>query len=135
MVITVITVTYVPTQPSMIEAWSLDDLRCKVFEKELQRSTDVLWDRPSVSSYLTDYKAPRRRRTDRNMGKVSWTIAITGALIMTSGGLWMMSIMGFEVPWYTAAPVVLMLIGSFIIASALNQRTGRAGAANDRCDH
>jgi hypothetical protein len=136
MVTLVILVTYVPTQPSMIEAWSLDDLRFKVHERELQRTRDLERDRPVYDSGGGKGAGPMPRRKKHPAAQgVRWTHAFWGALIAGSGTLWMLSILGFEVPWFAAIPVGLVIIGSFIIASALNLRTGCAGASDDRCDH
>jgi hypothetical protein len=127
--------THMPTQPSMIEAWSLNDLRCKVYEGEAQRIKDLEWDRPDLSAAAGRPKGFISGGRGTNRRRIRWPVAAIGALVAASGALWLLTILGFEFPWYSAEPVGLMVIGSFISASALNLRTGCARTSDDRCDH
>ena len=96
---------------------------------------DVEWDRPNISQEKGGSIGESIGRKAMDRPRSRWPVAVIGALITASGALWLISILGFEVPWYSAMPLGLMMIGSFIIASALNLRTGCAGTSNDRCDH
>jgi hypothetical protein len=119
----------------MIETWSSNDLRCKVQERETQGIKDLEWDRPNISREKGGFIGASIGRKVMDRPRSRWPIAVIGALIIASGALWLLTILGFEVPWYSVIPLGLMMIGTFIIASALNLRTGFPGTSYDRCDH
>lgn len=133
-VIVVILVNMMPSQPSMIESWSFADLRCNVYEKERQRSMAAEMDRPVFSAreggrrVLGESGKKRARRT-------SWARLVIGSSSTIAGSLWLLSILGFSVPWFALLPMAMMFAGSFIIAASLNQRAISEMAAHDRCDH
>jgi hypothetical protein len=135
MVIMVIYVPSMATQPSLIESWSLADLRCNVYEGERQRSRSVERDRPPFSTWegagwLTSEQVGLGARE-----RIDWTRSVIGASVAAAGGLWLMAILKFDVPWISVLPLLLMLAGSFIIAASLNPASANGMTANDRCDH
>ena len=135
MVIVVNKMTMMPAQPSSIESWSYADLRCNVYEKERKRQADQMNDRPSFDHWNG---APRREAAGRVMKRpavVSWPMLLIGSASAMAGGMWLLSILGFDLPWFSALPMALMIAGSFIIAAALNPGVTREMTSHDRCDH
>ncbi len=134
MVIMVTKMPMMPSQPSMIESWSLADLRCKVHENEINRNMGLEKDRPTFSTYEGgSRRIMARKRTARP--PVSWPKVLIGTASTMAGGLWLLSILGFSVPWFSVLPMGLMIAGSFIIAAALNRGAVSEMTTHDRCDH
>jgi hypothetical protein len=134
---TVITVTLMPTmptQPSMIEGWSLADLRCNVYDRERKRIIDQEMDRPIFSTWEGGERQHVRKKGSVHHG-ISWPMLLFGSGSAMVGGLWLLSILGFAVPWFSVLPMGLMLAGSFFIAAALNRGTASEMTSHDRCDH
>lgn len=135
MVIKVILLPMMPALPSMIESWSYADLRCNVYEKERQRNADMISDRPSFSHWDGGHHRKVARRGPKRRAAVSWPKLLLGSASAMAGGIWLLSILGFDLPWFSTLPMALMIAGSFIIAAALNPGATRELTSHDRCDH
>lgn len=122
------------TQPSTIEGWSLADLRCNVYDKERKRIIDQEMDRPIFSTWEGGERHHVRKKAGVHHG-ISWPMLLFGSGSAMVGGLWLLSILGFAVPWFSVLPMGLMLAGSFFIAAALNRGTASEMTSYDRCDH
>lgn len=124
-----------PSQPSMIESWSFDDLRCNVYERERQRSRSIENDRPSFSAWDGRGQWALGREGGIAKPRINLTKLTAGIAAAAAGGLWLLTILKFDVPWFSALPVALMLAGSFIIAASLNPVSADGMTNHDRCDH
>jgi hypothetical protein len=133
MVILVLKMTMMPTQPSMIESWSYHDLRCNVHAAERERAIAAENDRPGFSPIERGRRSPMG--WSRKLTSSGWTRVIIGSASVIAGGMWMLSILGFEVPWFSVLPMALMFAGSFIIAASLNHRSISEMISHDRCNH
>jgi hypothetical protein len=131
----VILMPMMPAQPSSIESWSYADLRCNVYERERQRQMDQVNDRPSFSPWDGVCRRKVLKAGARRSAHVSWPMLLIGSAFAMAGGMWLLAILGFEVPWFSALPMALMIAGSFIITAALNRGAVRELTAHDRCDH
>jgi len=124
-----------PAQPSMIESWSYADLRCNVYEKERQRQADQANDRPPFDHWDGGRRREIVRKVRRRGPAVRWPMLLAGSASAIAGGTWLLSILGFDLPWFSVLPMALMIAGSFIIAAALNPEATRELTPHDRCDH
>jgi hypothetical protein len=128
MVITVILMTYMPTQPSMIEVHGLENMRCNVVDPERK---DVLQHRQlKRSGAMTKFRGDRNIRA----APIHVHLALIGACLTVSGMLWSISILGFHVPPASIISMGLLVAGTFISAAALSLGTVARGT-HDRCDH
>ena len=135
MVTMVILMPLMPAQPSMIESWSYADLRCNVYERERQRQANQVNDRPSFDHSDGGNSRDHTRKGSRRRPAVSWPMLLIGSASAMAGGAWLLSILGFDLPWFAALPMALMIAGSFIIAAALNPGATKELTFHDRCDH
>ena len=124
-----------PSQPSLIESWSYADLRCNVYEKERKRQADRVNDRPTFDHWNGVRRRKAAGRGPKRPTGVSWPMLLIGSASAMAGGMWLLSILGFDLPWFSTLPMALMIAGSFIIAAALNPGVTRELTSHDRCDH
>ena len=60
------------------------------------------------------------------IGALRWTGGIVGAFLLVFGGIWMLAILGYTVPWYSVFPIVAIISGAaFLIAAIVTRRSRR----------
>ncbi|MBI0584156.1 MAG: hypothetical protein ISF22_08005 [Methanomassiliicoccus sp.] len=124
-----------PSQPSMIEAWSYHDLRCNVQERERAVRENMVMDRPMFSGGDRASVLPSMSRRRPRPKRIDWPRLLVGSALAVAGSVWTLSILGFVVPWSAFISLGLVVAGGFIIVAALNHGTERSRIVHDRCDH
>jgi hypothetical protein len=132
MVIVVIMITYMPLNPSQIDAYGQEVLR-----NGRRVSATPQWhdDEKRLSGRGPGRSNPMPGPSTRaRPHRYDWPI---GALLLTTGSLWMLIILGVMLPWYSLLPMAAIVIGGFFMVRALNHGTAcvRRDLSHDRCDH
>jgi hypothetical protein len=128
MVITVTLMTYMPTQPSMIEVHGLENMRCNA--TNLERKYVLLHHQSKRSGTMTKFRGDR----NNHAAPIHVPLAIIGACLTVSGMLWSLTVLGFHVSPVSIIPLGLLVAGTFISVAALSSGTVARGT-HDRCDH
>ena len=51
-----------------------------------------------------------------------WIGGVAGVLFLIIGVLWFLSLFGFVIPWYSAFPIILIVIGGSLVVAAIVTR-------------
>lgn len=60
------------------------------------------------------------------VGAMRWMGGIVGAILLAFGGIWMLAILGFTIPWFSVFPILAIIAGAaFLIAAIVTRRSRR----------
>jgi hypothetical protein len=51
-----------------------------------------------------------------------WLGGVAGVSLLVLGGLWMLSFFDFTLPWYSAFPIMLLIVGGAFVLAAVSTR-------------